>query len=153
MLKNKSARHSVHHHTSIYVHGLQFFCYSADLEWATWEALLQAVGQAGLLASGWVQAHSMCHAQIQAEDSVLPKACPCHGRSLDAKASHASTFKASVHVVSINIPVVKESHMVKVNTNVTRMYIAHTVGRVRNEYLLNNNANYYTILKTGMWLF
>lgn len=94
----------------------------------------------------------MCHSRIQAEESVLPNAHSCHGRSLDTKANHASTFKASVHVVSMNIPVAKESHMAKVNINVTRMYIPPTVGKGRKEYLLNNNANYYTILKTSMWL-
>lgn len=52
----------------------------------------------------------------------------------------------------MNIPVAKESHMAKVNINVTRMYIPPTVGKGRKEYLLNNNANYYTILKTSMWL-
>lgn len=49
MLKNKTAPHSVGYHTSLYAHahGLWFFCSSADLECATWEVLLQAVGPLG----------------------------------------------------------------------------------------------------------
>lgn len=57
---------------------------------------------------------------------MLPKS-RSYGRSPGTKACQASTFKASVHVVYLKIPVVTESHMAKVNINVTRMYIPPTV--------------------------
>lgn len=45
------------HQIYTHAHGVQFFYNSVDVEWATWEALFQAVGQLGtvpglLLGSG-----------------------------------------------------------------------------------------------------